>query len=107
MGASSPSYQSAETMTFRYDFNLLDYESEERQFIEDHTTNQPVVISTDQPMSSINSQESTPSILIALPLDLVYYVLEFMVGLLPMLEFNFILGLGLVCRSYSQKERSQ
>ena len=96
MGATSPTYQSAETMSFRYDFNLLDYQSEERQFIEDHATNQPVVISTDQPMSLIHSQDSAPSILIALPLHLVYYILEFMVGLASIrISFHFRIGIGM------------
>jgi hypothetical protein len=58
----------------------LDYESEERQFIEDHATDQPsAAISADQIQGSSNSEEQSPSILIALPLHLVYYLMEFMV----------------------------
>lgn len=62
-----------DTVTFRHGFNLLDFESEERQFLEETSV-------TLDPSNSVVAPENMPSRLISLPLHVVYYILEFMVA---------------------------
>lgn len=92
--SSSPSSSSLllnERNTNRHELNLMDYDLEEKQFIEDNN-NEVHYLSTNQSQQGLGEgqfnigpdfdpiPENIPSRLISLPLYLVYNILEFMVS---------------------------
>jgi hypothetical protein len=72
--SSTPDPSALDPSSFRRDFNLLDFESEERQFREG--------LDPQSALTVERSGNEMPSLLIALPLHVVYYILEFMVPLI-------------------------
>jgi hypothetical protein len=70
--SAAPDPSAMDSISLRHDFNLLNYELEERQFLESLESQSALSVGHSR-------NEAMPSLLIALPLHVVYYILEFMV----------------------------